>query len=388
MGQTYILLRNNQEQGPYSFEDLLHCSLRPTDLLWKEGQIGWHFPSEVEELNALFPNNTIAQNPVSVTQRKELLFAAAGKKNAESPVSFGATQDETEQEENELTEEKLSKRADDLYRRIVMQSLPVPEKRYAHTLREMQKNYTDWLQKKERKHKAKLVQKKAAKIAGGIAIIACCAFYLQPWMHKAKKDALPSYAAMAPATISAKHDVKTNIANKENVVSVATSTPVENKVTTTSSVDAFIDSIDKVLARTTVRLTAANHVAIVQQRKTKNKKGSLQPVVFNQVPTTDLQPAKITVPITQLIDLHLTYQYGSDQTINSIVIALKNNSTEMVQQATVEAKYFRKKEKLVQTEALHFAGIKPGETQMITLPFKRKIQIATVRLTKATTESE
>ena len=53
---TYILLRNNKEEGPYTLNDLLSKGLKAYDLVWIEGRsAGWRYPSEIEELKAYAP---------------------------------------------------------------------------------------------------------------------------------------------------------------------------------------------------------------------------------------------------------------------------------------------------------------------------------------------
>lgn len=53
---TYILLRNNKEEGPYALNDLISKGLKAYDLVWIEGRsAGWRYPSEIEELKAYAP---------------------------------------------------------------------------------------------------------------------------------------------------------------------------------------------------------------------------------------------------------------------------------------------------------------------------------------------
>jgi hypothetical protein len=53
---TYLLLRDNKESGPYSFDELKNKGLKPYDLVWIEGKsAAWRYPSEVEELKSFAP---------------------------------------------------------------------------------------------------------------------------------------------------------------------------------------------------------------------------------------------------------------------------------------------------------------------------------------------
>jgi hypothetical protein len=51
MARYFLLLRNNQQTGPFSFEEMLQKDLKPADLIWEEGRsAGWSHPSEINGL--------------------------------------------------------------------------------------------------------------------------------------------------------------------------------------------------------------------------------------------------------------------------------------------------------------------------------------------------
>ena len=53
---TYLLLRNNKQSGPYSLQQLVNLGLKPYDLVWLEGRsAAWRYPSEVDGLKAYAP---------------------------------------------------------------------------------------------------------------------------------------------------------------------------------------------------------------------------------------------------------------------------------------------------------------------------------------------
>jgi hypothetical protein len=54
MDKIYQLLRNNQQSGPYTKEELIQLELKPFDLIWANGiTAGWMYPTEIEVLKAL-----------------------------------------------------------------------------------------------------------------------------------------------------------------------------------------------------------------------------------------------------------------------------------------------------------------------------------------------
>src|SRR5690349_8002261 len=63
MQKIYLLLRNNQQTGPHTIEELVQLGLQPKDLIWVEGKsAGWSYPSEVDSLKRLVANNTLQEN--------------------------------------------------------------------------------------------------------------------------------------------------------------------------------------------------------------------------------------------------------------------------------------------------------------------------------------
>src|SRR5579872_676017 len=93
---TYLLLRDNKESGPYSFEELSNKGLKAYDLVWIEGKsAAWRYPSEIEELRSFAP--AVEEQPF------DRFFKRAAQTN--SPVTA---------EENNST--------------ATAQSRPVPEK--------------------------------------------------------------------------------------------------------------------------------------------------------------------------------------------------------------------------------------------------------------------
>lgn len=51
--KCYLLLRKNAETGPFTLDELTAQALKPTDLIWMEGQsTAWKYPTEIEALQA------------------------------------------------------------------------------------------------------------------------------------------------------------------------------------------------------------------------------------------------------------------------------------------------------------------------------------------------
>jgi hypothetical protein len=67
---NYLLLRDNKEKGPYSFDELVSLGLKPYDLIWIKGKsAAWRYPSEIPELVTFAP--VIEEQPYDRFFRKE-----------------------------------------------------------------------------------------------------------------------------------------------------------------------------------------------------------------------------------------------------------------------------------------------------------------------------
>jgi hypothetical protein len=53
---TYLLLRDNKQSGPYTVPELIEKGIKAYDLVWLDGKsAAWRYPSEIEELKAYAP---------------------------------------------------------------------------------------------------------------------------------------------------------------------------------------------------------------------------------------------------------------------------------------------------------------------------------------------
>src|SRR5215203_7408611 len=72
MQKVYLLLRNNQQTGPHSLEDILQLDLKPFDLVWIEGRsAGWSYPSEIDALKPYV--GEAPEAPVSAHRTESML---------------------------------------------------------------------------------------------------------------------------------------------------------------------------------------------------------------------------------------------------------------------------------------------------------------------------
>ena len=98
MQKVYLLLRNNRQSGPFTIDELWQQQLRPTDMVWIEGQsTAWCYLNELE----LKPSITLAGKPDTTAsprdeierkaeelRRRALVASSAANKIEQAPVAI------------------------------------------------------------------------------------------------------------------------------------------------------------------------------------------------------------------------------------------------------------------------------------------------------------
>ena len=77
MQKIYVLLRHDQQTGPYSLAELIQFDLKPYDLIWIEGQsAGWYYPQEIAALHpylGFLPKKPAPPGPMPPVEKKVLV---------------------------------------------------------------------------------------------------------------------------------------------------------------------------------------------------------------------------------------------------------------------------------------------------------------------------
>ena len=78
MQKIYVLLRNDQQTGPYSLQEIIQFDLKPHDLIWMEGKsAGWYYPQEIGALHPYLRFLPQKQKPaVQTTPAAKPVFVA------------------------------------------------------------------------------------------------------------------------------------------------------------------------------------------------------------------------------------------------------------------------------------------------------------------------
>ena len=183
MQKVYLLLRNNQQAGPYTLEELLAIGVKPTDLIWVEGKsAAWRYPGEIKELQpSAPPANTDKETQkdeinktVAASEKKESI--TIGKKKIFVSLPFQARKPVEPQPLS--SEELLEQKAEALRQRLQAYTPPTENEKpkaqletgYSRSLSEVEETFTNWQLAKNRKKRRFNKQHAFAALIGAVVI--------------------------------------------------------------------------------------------------------------------------------------------------------------------------------------------------------------------------
>ncbi len=387
----YRILRDNKERGPLNLEQLLELRLQPFDLVWVEGKsAGWRYPSEIDALKVhvepsiqpVRDNDTTvisaaSQHPASQNTRSISPVSPL----ASAPASFST---ESENEE-ELTADKLEKRATEIYQRVQAyaeqqeKSQKDTQIKYARSLEDLKQEYADWLHKKNEKKHFRLVSiRKPGLIAATIAcmmVVAASLFFIHHDQQQQQAGLKPgqhyiSDAVSGPAVHPPSQEII--VVPPKTSISEVTKSTLKKEL----SVDDFIDSVRRVLAKENrserKKLVKPDHSDLESGEVITKVPNATEPVV-----PTD----KKETPPLQKVNMNAKYQQDANRkSISSLEVTIQNNSVELLKTVTVDIFYYKKGERLFDKETLYFNNIQPGNSLTLSRPGNRKAVTARFQL--------
>lgn len=389
MQKGYLLLRHNQQSGPYSLDELIRMSLQPKDLIWVIGQsAGWRYP---EEIDALKPFVQGAQQPVASAGAQHAQPSPASKTQGVQKeqaarhiyVSLPTTAVAAPQPATvESTSLSFEERVEKMRQRVAAVDSPkqTPEEsevetKYSRSLEDIKAEYASWMQTQKRKRSSKLSWKRVAIVAiGAVTVISgfwlASLFFSRP-TDKAlvrntrippEKDFYPT-VVMPPAPIS---ESKSSDGKKTDV------SPKENKAS------------PKELASKKGGLSqqrAAQADTLVENPET-------EPLVMADTSNESAMEAQTETPVekpaTVAEQLHINAEYiaGSKKSsgIEGLAVTVKNNSPQTMKVVAVDVIYFKEGMTEVERKTLYFSNLRPGQALTRNAPAHNKAEGAYAQL--------
>jgi len=174
MQKVYLLLRNNQQTGPYTFEELLQLQLKPHDLIWVEGKsYGWRYPTEVESLKPYIATADLSQKETEQIFPKTTETPIVRSANSKNVFVSMPENLKSKSPNNDLSIDPIEQKAEELRRRA-QSYMPQPEEiktNYNRNLNDAEEDYTKWIYERKTKKKSGLPKKKMAVVGVGALIL-------------------------------------------------------------------------------------------------------------------------------------------------------------------------------------------------------------------------
>ncbi len=219
MSKVYRLLRNNQQTGPYSLEEIVLKKLKPFDLIWVEGRsCGWCYPSELDALKPYIEITTTNQKNESLypaqTSISQLANTSVNKMVFVSmPANIKATL--YEKKEYPINEKKAEEP-----RPVYITEQPVnnyiPHTKYSRSLEDVEESYTSWMFQKKRKHNIHISKPQLTAIATTILLLIGGLWAAKTYFGNEPRETLVNLAIPQPIIRNYKNDSIVLTAIKQN----------------------------------------------------------------------------------------------------------------------------------------------------------------------------
>ncbi len=394
MHKIYLVLRNNQQSGPYNLQELQQLPLSAHDLIWVEGQsASWRYPAEIEALRsfvqekeshkAATPKETTAPNGTTTAPGKTTtprhIYVSLPAQPA-TPVADTAKASEAE---------LLEKKAQELFQRVQAynqaHAAPAETEELEHpkprTMEEMQRDYAAWLRQQKKRQQRSHFQKHFLTAAVVVLLLLSGAAFTW-WMMRQKpintlqNGAETTLNEPAPMDEHGRQPEALNnfISNTEPYIlpqKEGQPDPLDKTQTTEKKPTAL--SSQKTNGTPLTSLTAKHKAgqsgpAARDSAIRADSAAALQPKAeTTPAPTPARQEEKSEervdkrrVPLSTLVQLEGKPFYTENQKrLTGLTLFLHNNSTEILKNVTVNILYYKKGEKLLDTKTIYFKEVQP-----------------------------
>jgi hypothetical protein len=410
MQKVYLLLRNNQQTGPYSLEELLQFDLKPFDLIWIEGKsAGWYYPQEIDTLQPYLPfyrkTTTEPATHSTVSQTSRAADKAVPKKiyvSLPANVAREPLPASTYKEPVVNHRQETSSFADTFYKPSEQDELKTA---YNKSLEEVETDYMNWIYEKKAK-KTRSVSPQGVFAACLLIGIASATWWMlnrtpdppvetlpkQTASFASQHDSQQNKAAVTPAkqddivASSPKQEVKKNpVATKKTATGkvIPKTRPQEiiASNTTIANNDYQLESIPEVKQEnipTVINNTSGGGgTATTEKKKIKDKFLG----IFKKKPKEDNEQAKPAeeeggerrsvrreANMAQSVTVRFTVPNDWMMGIKGATATLTNRSNEALVKAVVEVIYYNDDNVVLDKKTVSFNSVKSKQTQTVSIP--------------------
>lgn len=410
MQKVYLLLRNNQQTGPHTFEELLTLQLKPHDLIWVEGKsYGWRYPAEIESLKPYMATSDLPKEEAPISYEKNIEHSG----NESAPKKIFVSMPVNPQQEkrtNNAPVDPIEQKAEEL-RKKAQAYTPVQESiktNYSRNLDDAEEEYTKWVYEAKTKQKSKIPAKQLLIASIGILVLVAGwglskkslngAEIKAPAITQETKSAEPSAESDAQpqnAIVLSKKTVskpKTEKIKKEKPTKQAIGKSIISQPSITS--ETSVPEEQPVEQTTTITEENKNDRAVqapVEKKKTlkeklgdlfKNKKEETQEEepkttdnTNNERKATRREDENATVSVTDVTEqVEIRTNKIADSWmmgVKNVKLTLYNKSNLTVNAAKVEVQYYSDQNDLLDKKIISYANILPKKSQAASIPDNR-----------------
>lgn len=376
---SYLLLRDNKERGPYSFDQIVQIGFKPYDLVWVQGKsAAWRYPGEVEELKTFAPvveeqpfdrffkknsiekkNEIINEEPVIRKEKEEV------KKSIYVTMPFQKREMATD--ENSEQPVKTIK---------VIENPVAAQVKYPEPVEEMKEVYAKNFQQRKQKiaRKSLLLQriKKASVFLYMIALGILIGFTLKSYSGK-RSTAAEKVSTKEPTLNEPQQSIASTIENEKK----PEVTKPEIKDNLNLSTETTIQSNEK-------KITLEESKPVVQKKETlsSNKKidttqippgVDINPVTGERIKKNRTDNAEETTVSKNDISKQVTvkgsdYKRGVFGGIRDLQLTVINDSKYILDNVIVELEYIKANELPLKTDNIQFHSVSPNGSMTIAIP--------------------
>ena len=364
---TYLLLRNNKETGPHTFEEIRGMSLKSYDLIWVVGKsAAWRYPGEINELKSIAPE--VPEQPFDRFLKKPKL---------ENPIAETNPVKKTEPIVSSIKENQVYKKTS---AQSVFVNYPAEKKTKSVSYPDRVILDTDFqsIPSYEPAFDYSLMnnRKKAGsvRISGRILWISTIVLLfgagILTGFFISDRRKFFSTGANHPQI----HELPTHPANqkKQNENSPVFSVSSHSDTISKGSVkDMIATPVTPILGKPSASARKKNQKNNLLKKDSSNSQAILLSSIAgtdstlkkNTISNADMLYNKIKANPENYVNLVTgRYSTGIFGGISSVPVTLTNNSPVMLDLVVVTIEYIQSNEKVFKTEKLSFYDLQPGET--------------------------
>ena len=402
---TYLLLRNNKESGPFTFQQIQEINLKPYDLIWVDGKsAAWRYASEINELKDFAPQ--IEEQPYDrfykkvpenkekhffeeveeKTMKAEKLFINENTKRPVMPsskvyVSLPLSAVKSKPAPPDFMKSEINNEVQQEIAEIVPQKTLLTEK-YSQPLEEIKKQYVEkYLQRKNKNKSIVNIKKILPAILIMFFVILLGTLIYFSFRPEEKISSL-TYISPMPVnkginrplvrnqvTISTHENSKQESQKNKLPEQELNQLPViETKTHPVEKENKIVSKNDKMIKPAQEEIVINNTPVTNTDENERNKKsGAAQEVIVEK--TVD-----ISTQITVKANEYKRRPFGG---IFNLQLTINNNSKFMLDKVVVELQYLKPSELPLLIQKINFISIAPNGTQTLKIPdYLRGIKVA------------